>query len=388
MAALLLATVGAGVLFADHAPAPDRRQSAPAVVAPRGPLVSSMPIAERTPFDPSVGLLGLSSRSDVAEIPPGAYWIPYRDLRIGFDVPSGWWTGAPRKVIFQRAVAPARPDETATIEIHDVETVVSPPCAGEERLVPLGRYSADLVAAVTDQTRVEPRAITDVEVGGFPAIRIDLTTNARCGGFDDVPIWRGAGGDRFSVPDDGVASVFIIDVDGDRLVITTRVPPRSGLDMVELEAIVASIVIVDVGPTIEAISTICTTADGRFQALVEGSSVLRGEPIDASTMDEAAADYERLVRIADDAFGQLRALEVPGFDRHRLGALIVLLEPPVDSYREVVAAAVDGDAARVRVLLWERVERTHQKDKFDVSRVDDPYGLWRHLKECPIQLPA
>jgi hypothetical protein len=64
MGALLLATVGVGVLSSDQAPAPD------------GPRVTSMPIAERLPLDPSVGLMGLSSRSEVAEIPPGAYWIP------------------------------------------------------------------------------------------------------------------------------------------------------------------------------------------------------------------------------------------------------------------------------------------------------------------------
>jgi hypothetical protein len=232
---------------------------------------------------------------------------------------------------------------------------------------------------------VELQAITDIEVGGYPAIRIDLTTNARCGGFGDVPIWQGAGGDRFSVPDGGVASVFIIDVDGDRLVITTRVTPKSGMDTVALEAIVASIIIVDVGPTLEAIATVCAAADDAYKS---ESPPPAGGPIDGASVEWIVEDSERIVRIADDALARLRALDVPQFDRDRLSTLIAHLEPPIDIYREIPSAVATGDTARIVRLLWARVDRTHTKDGLVVSPTEDPYGLWRHLKECPIQLPA
>jgi hypothetical protein len=106
-----------------------------------------------------------------------------------------------------------------------------------------------------------------------------------------------------------------------------------------------------------------------------------------SSLEDQARWSEVAVRIADHAMAELRALPAPrGVPRGWLEATYALLEPPIDILRRVPAAASAGDAERVRDLLWERVQRTHSKDRLVLEEGRSWLGLT--LESCPIALGA
>jgi hypothetical protein len=131
-----------------------------------------------------------------------------------------------------------------------VDTVFADACEGSAGASVAVRGSSvdDLAAALLEQRGPKASGPVETTLGGFPAIRIDLTVPK---GFDLKPcnlpdafqIWFSHPADGYFVLfPDGFASVYIVDVDGQRQVFQTQYgSAASDEDVRELEAVLDSI---------------------------------------------------------------------------------------------------------------------------------------------------
>jgi acetyl esterase/lipase len=139
-----------------------------------------------------------------------------------------------------------------------VDAIFADACEGSEgALMEVGPTVADLATALVQQQGPEAREPVEVTLGGYPATRVDLTVPA---GLDltgcNVPdiglqVWYSPPANKnFVLLRDGTASVYIVDIDGQRQVFLTQF--RSGAtdeDLHELRAVLDSIQIEPVGPS-------------------------------------------------------------------------------------------------------------------------------------------
>lgn len=192
------------------------------------------------------------------QLEPGTYVIsdvdaPIRTLvRFTFTVPAGWNARSGDLYISKR------PDTAGELAFVPwvVTHVYADACQSEGTLTEVGPTVDDLVAALVDQANSEATVPVDLEVGGYPAKFISMsvptdldTATCRFPGVL-IQIWADAGEtDFFAIPADpanpaadSVGDVYIVDVNGDTVVILAGyTPDSSAADIAELEAIIASI---------------------------------------------------------------------------------------------------------------------------------------------------
>ena len=129
------------------------------------------------------------------------------------------------------------------------DTIYADACEGSQgELMEVGSSVDDLAAALLKQRGSMASAPVDTTLGGYPAIRIDLTVPK---GFDLKPcnlpdalqVWFSGRADRYvTLLPREIASMYIVDVDGQRQVFQTFYgPATSGEDVRELRAILDSI---------------------------------------------------------------------------------------------------------------------------------------------------
>jgi len=109
----------------------------------------------------------------------------------------------------------------------------------------VGPSVADLVAAAGTIPGVRATAPVDVNVGGFAARRLDLTTAAALPSCDPEPsMWQlpdGAGGPPIPDPG-GTVRLWIVDVGGTRLAVAASWPSTSTAEqLAQIESVVGSI---------------------------------------------------------------------------------------------------------------------------------------------------
>lgn len=130
-----------------------------------------------------------------------------------------------------------------------VDAIYADACEGSNgELMDVGPSVDDLAAALLQQRGPLASGPIDTTLGGYPATRIDLTVPE---GFDLKPcslesiglqIWYCAPADKYFVLlPDGIVSVYIVDVDGQRQVFLTGGSATSDEDVRELQAILDSI---------------------------------------------------------------------------------------------------------------------------------------------------
>jgi hypothetical protein len=192
-----------------------------------------------------------TSSCSVGNLDPGTYSIPAGRItpaRFSFTVPAGWSTdegfvrkhgGAANEVLF-----------VTWIVSHAYTDI----CQWSGALVDAGTTPDQLITILVAQRRAAS-AVTDVDLGGFPAKRVELTVPAD---LDVTSCDRGpnASGIIRFWPDPGpdengglccsaVGStdvVYAVDVSGERLAVVARHQPgSSAADVSELEAILASL---------------------------------------------------------------------------------------------------------------------------------------------------
>jgi hypothetical protein len=186
-------------------------------------------------------------------VAPGTYrWSAGAEtpVDITFTVPAGWTSryGIPNK-------DRGGPGEIA-VGNWIIGNVYSDPCQWQGALLDpaVGPTVDDLANALAAQKRRNATAPTDVTLGGYPAKRVELSIpadldRATC---DEgvIRTWVPPGDDGAHAPVDtenlgwhsGQLNVtYIVDVNGDRLVIDTwHMPGTSAADLAELDAILAS----------------------------------------------------------------------------------------------------------------------------------------------------
>ena len=191
---------------------------------------------------------------DGGSLDPGRYEIEAGPtLRSGSPSPSRRG-GRPRRDSLPKEVtltaAPANGWEGKVMFSTWILTHIYADVCKHDTLVSVGTSVDELVNALVSQKGRNVSGPTDVTVGGFPAKRIALTVPAdldigtACGGnlhFWPDPGPNESGGLPGFVPG-GTDTVYIVDVDGQRLVLVARNnPTASAQDVAELQALVDSI---------------------------------------------------------------------------------------------------------------------------------------------------
>jgi hypothetical protein len=187
---------------------------------------------------------------DFGDIEPGAYDIAWprgpSDARIHLTVPAGWsWIGRDKATIYKdHGRLYGFPADLAA---HAVPRVVTSVCALDESsgevgptFLPVGSTVADLTTAISNVAGTHWSGPTDVMLGDYPAKQLVTTYAADCPGPTRRSIWE-SDTDAFFLEDGVRSSIYVVDVDGDRLVIASHERSSSRDVVGELEAIIASI---------------------------------------------------------------------------------------------------------------------------------------------------
>jgi hypothetical protein len=187
---------------------------------------------------------------DVDEaIEPGRYRIPKSEWSAAdFSVtfPAGW-TVQYGHVYHQND----QKGETAEFYAIDLDEIFTDSCHGEGIPKALRPGVDGLVTALLEQKGPVATEPVETTVGGYPATRIDVKIPKRldltdCRLADDgvlgLQLWYSAPADKYFVlQPTGSASIYILDMDGDRQVfLTQQFSPTPG-DRAEVQAVLDSI---------------------------------------------------------------------------------------------------------------------------------------------------
>jgi hypothetical protein len=192
---------------------------APATSAPTSEPSPPTSGATTTPFEYS---------TEPVAIEPGTHRIQRSEWSVAdFTVtfPEGW-------TVQYGHVYAKHPDEDDELGVYAVvvDAIYADACEGTNgELVEVGPSVDDLATALLKQAGPLASQPVETTLGGYPATRIDLTLPE---GFDlkacnlkgiGLQIWYSAPADKYFVLlRDGIASVYIVDVDGQRQVFLTH----------------------------------------------------------------------------------------------------------------------------------------------------------------------
>lgn len=186
---------------------------------------------------------------------PGGYVTPDPfPLRVTFTVPAGWLG----KVGGPNAVWLSRPDGGGELDFLIFEKVFADPCDYTKGpLDPLpGPSVDDLATALAGLPRLDITAPTDIMIDSYRGKQLTLTAPSDATGCTLSPdgellTWELPLGARFGMTPREVDRVWILDVDGQRLVIVA--PEKPGVlddaTKVEVQAILDSIRIASATPS-------------------------------------------------------------------------------------------------------------------------------------------
>ena len=183
---------------------------------------------------------------DASVLAAGRYYVDDRYYmnasRMTFTVPAGWTADGD---LYKDRGEPGEVKFTTWVLTH----VFSDVCQWGT-LVDAGTTVDEFVSSVMEQEGWEASAPTDVTLGGFPGKRIELTvpadldTSTCTNGV--LRYWPGPGPDLSTGdccnPPGNTDTVYVIDIDGNRLVAIARhYPGSSSQNRAELQGVIASI---------------------------------------------------------------------------------------------------------------------------------------------------
>jgi hypothetical protein len=183
---------------------------------------------------------------DSGALAPGPYRInagPFTPVDLVFAVPSGW-RAEDLAVIVKN---PGQPTEVG-LAPDMVTHVYSDACDADGSLTLIGPTADDLVESLLAQDNVDVTGQSDVILDGHPAQRIDLAHPANldaetCTDAGRIRIWADELETFFlELAADRTVSVYVADVDGQRVVITTETgPDATAEDIVQRDDIVHAV---------------------------------------------------------------------------------------------------------------------------------------------------
>jgi hypothetical protein len=205
-----------------------------------GPSVSSPSPVSPTQAPSPIPAVYAERPGGGAELAAGSYVITsIPPLRVTFMVPPGWYKGEIDWAVFG-------PDSLVAMSIGSPDNIYADPCAANVGLrdPAVGPTVADLATALASVPGLEASPPSDVTLAGFSGSRIDLTASAPSDGCDGEPIlWDAIDGEGLPAPRLGARlQLWILDVEGTRLVIGARTQPGAAAEAVaELQGIIDSI---------------------------------------------------------------------------------------------------------------------------------------------------
>ena len=205
--------------------------------------------ASSTPSSSAAHTTGpIEYSTEPVAVEPGTYRIPRSEWSVAdFTVtfPEGW------TVQYGHVYAgKSDTDEEFGFYAVVVDAIYADACTADgDQPMEVGPSVDDLATALLEQPGPEASGPVDTTLGGYPASRIDLTVP---GGFDlngcrmeglGLQVWYSPPADKYFVLlPDGIASVYIVDVDGQRQVFLTQYrSATSDEDVRELQAVLDSI---------------------------------------------------------------------------------------------------------------------------------------------------
>jgi hypothetical protein len=173
---------------------------------------------------------------DGALLAPGTYETEAAPpLVIDFTVPDGWYKGNVPFVVWESS-------SNSNVGFHAPENLLSDPCdPGAGMLDPaVGPSAAELAAALGAAEGLTVSQPVDVTLSGFPGKQVDVTSDPDA--CVELGLWEFAGF-RVPGPDPGATDrLWILDVDGTRLVVATRLRAGASPDVAQaLQSFVDSI---------------------------------------------------------------------------------------------------------------------------------------------------
>ncbi len=207
-----------------------------------------LPPTDRTPgpADQPTTTVAPTRSFPETDLEAGTYRIEPSESSVAgvtLTLPDGW--EAPYGLPY--AIKHSEEDQELFFYFVTVDRIFSDPCVGVEG-GEIGPSVDDLVMALVEQPLTETSEPIDTTLGGLPATRIDLTVPAgfdtsECNALFGLQIWYSQSVDNYFVLlEDGTASVYVLDVNGERQVFLTqyRAATRAE-DIAEMQAIIDSI---------------------------------------------------------------------------------------------------------------------------------------------------
>ena len=316
---------------------------------------------------------------------PGPVRLAWGPLELEVTVPAGWSRSIAGPTLYKSG-SYSRPD-APTFSVHGVRRVVADVCADEPSHDRVGPTVADLTRALLAQQGTVIDGPRQLVIAGYPGTRIGLTVSNACVGPDSHRIWTNSPATGFGLMGGGTGVVYLVDVDGVRLVLTSHQRGASAQDVAELNGVVGSLRIRQVDSSrsraryLSDVAAICRAATQRFE--LEVLAHLAAPEWERTnwgfrSLAEGGAWAAAAARIGAEALEQLRRLPVAPIDRAWFGRRLDELQPSIDILRAAEAAAAAGDMEAFGRLMAQRVEETHRKD----ALLGEPFWF------CPVGVPA
>lgn len=168
---------------------------------------------------------------------PGTYVITrFPRVRIVFDVPEGWSKGRYDWAIFSETSA-------TSVAFMTVSDLIADPCAPEPTIKATGVSVADLLAGLEGTPGILLGTSTPKILGGLPALRLEIAMpdGWECRTAEPV-LFDIPGVEHFAAPRPGeTLPVWLVDVDGTRVVISIQANDSPAAKVSEAEAIVEGV---------------------------------------------------------------------------------------------------------------------------------------------------
>ena len=170
--------------------------------------------------------------AELVEIEAGPFDIQAPDSGVGrpmlvhLTIPAGWASAEAGTAVYKLDGGPGDRDANGpTLAVHAVTAVVTDVCRSGPRVTfaTIGPSVDDMTTALVTLIGPARRRPTDVVLGGYSAKRFVLTDLLEeCGGPEGRWLWENAAGSHFVFLKGGTATIYVVDVDGDRLVIASH----------------------------------------------------------------------------------------------------------------------------------------------------------------------
>jgi hypothetical protein len=187
---------------------------------------------------PASVMIWADVQGEPAHLLPGSYVMTeVPNLSITFTVPDGWYKGNVPFVAWENS-------SNSSVGFHSPDNLLIDACdpALGMRDPAVGPTAADFVAALGTMPGLTVSEPLDVTVGGYTGKLIEVTADPDAGCTGELELWDFAG---IRVPGPGPGAgerLWILDVDGTRLIITARLRAEASPDVKPaLDGVVESI---------------------------------------------------------------------------------------------------------------------------------------------------